>query len=95
MEQDTRPESNARYYGNNAVQTEAPTAMELAAPQPMPQPNKIRHIEIDELSRGYNIRVGCQSFAFETKESLIIYLSKYMNDPQKTEESWFKNELFK
>lgn len=56
--------------------------------------NKVRTFVVKELSRGYTVEVGCQMFAIETKAQLISKLSEYINEPEKTEQKWFKNELF-
>lgn len=66
-------------------------------PEPIPTAvvnNKIRQINIEEVSRGYIVRVGCQTYAIETRDQLISKLSEYINEPEKTEQKWFKNELF-
>ncbi len=58
------------------------------------QENKIRQINIEEVNRGYIVRVGCHTFAISTKEEMIGKLVEYINEPSKTEEKWFKQELF-
>ena len=56
--------------------------------------NKIRQINIEELNRGFIVRVGCHTFAISTKEELTAKLTEYINDPDKTEKLWFSGELF-
>lgn len=56
--------------------------------------NKIRRLVVTEISRGYVVEVGCQTFAIETKAQLISKLSEYIMEPEKTEQKWFKKELF-
>lgn len=56
--------------------------------------NKIRQITIAEVSRGYIVHIGCATFAISTKAELITKLTEYINDPEKTETKWHKNELF-
>jgi len=48
----------------------------------------IREINIQQLSHGYIIRVGCQTFAIETSEKLIQKLTAYINCPDKVEQDW-------
>lgn len=55
---------------------------------------KMRSIIINALSRGYQVTVGCQDFAFSTKEEMLLKLAEYINDPAKTEVKWNKKELF-
>jgi hypothetical protein len=56
--------------------------------------NKINTIEIEELNRGYIVRVGCQRFAFSQKEELVKKLTEYINEPYKTEKKWYEGSLF-
>jgi hypothetical protein len=56
--------------------------------------NKIRPIQIDQLNRGYVVRVGCHSFAIADAPELIAYLTTYISDPNKTEKNWFAGKLF-
>lgn len=63
--------------------------------EPSPcESNKIRPIEIEELNRGYIVRVGCHRFAISTKGELIAKLAEYISEPNVTEKKWFKQELF-
>lgn len=61
---------------------------------PTPQENKIRQINIEEVNRGYIVRVGCHTFAISTKEELTDKLLKYINKPSDTEQKWFGGDLF-
>lgn len=56
--------------------------------------NKIKQINIEEVNRGYIVRVGCHTFAIGTKAELTSKLAEYINEPLKTEEKWFSGELF-
>jgi hypothetical protein len=58
------------------------------------QENKIRQINIEEVSRGYIVRVGCHTFAISTKAELTTKLTEYINEPTKTEKKWFSGDLF-
>ena len=87
-------QSEIREYVYNSANLNATIQ---ADPQPVPTTvtnNKIRQINIEEVSRGYIVRVGCQTYAIENKAQLISKLSEYINEPEKTEQTWFKNELF-
>ena len=59
-----------------------------------PKENKIRQINIEEVNRGYIVKVGCHTFAISTKEELLPKLEEYIKNPSETESKWFKNELF-
>lgn len=65
-------------------------------PIPMASPgeNKIREIVINELNRGFIVRVGCHTFAISTKAELTGKLIEYINEPLKTEQKWFGGKLF-
>lgn len=56
--------------------------------------NKIRQINIEEVSRGYIVRVGCQTYAIETAEQLVSKLSAYIKEPKRVEKLWFDGQLF-
>jgi hypothetical protein len=56
--------------------------------------NKIKDMRIEELSRGFVVRVGCQAFAFSTKDELLDRLFEYIRDPDKTEAKWNNGNLF-
>jgi len=58
------------------------------------RPNEIRQINIEGLNHGYVVRVGCHSFAIETKAQLIAQLSAYIQEPALTEKKWFDGKLF-
>ena len=59
-------------------------------------PSKPKEILIRSLDHGYLVRVGCQEFAIESKEKITDLLYRYLEDPNKIEEIYFKNkkELF-
>jgi hypothetical protein len=65
----------------------------LMGANPTLRPNHIREVKINQLDHGYNIEVGCQKFAIETKEKLVKYLVLYLKDPQKTEKAWQEGKL--
>jgi len=59
-----------------------------------PSKNRIKDTRIEELSRGFVVRVGCQAFAFSTKDELLDRLFEYIRDPDKTEAKWNNGNLF-
>lgn len=66
-------------------------------PEPMDHEidkNKIRQITIEELTRGFVIKVGCSTFAFSTKDELVEKLIQYIKEPNETEKKYRKGELF-
>jgi len=66
---------------------------ENAAPTPIGE-NKIRQINIEEVNRGFIVRVGCHTFAISTKAELTTKLTEYINEPAKTEKKWYDGDLF-
>lgn len=47
-------------------------------------------ITIEPLDYGYKVRVGCQTFAIESTETLVSKLNKYFENPQKMVQEWNK-----
>lgn len=47
-------------------------------------------IEIEFMSRGGAVSVGCKRIPFETTESMIAELQEYFNNPYETQEKWRK-----
>lgn len=45
-------------------------------------------ITIHHLDFGYNVKIGCQTFAVETPEKLLKNLEAYLKDPSGTERKW-------
>lgn len=56
--------------------------------------NLIREIKIHELSRGYNVEVGCQKFAFARADEMLLKITEYVNKPAETEKLWREGKLF-
>lgn len=54
---------------------------------------KIRSINIEELNRGFIVRVGCHSFAISKAEEAANLVSDYIKDPSGTEEKWYSGKL--
>ncbi len=67
---------------------------EVAMPTPDRGSNKIRQINIEEVNRGFIVRVGCHTFAISTKAELTTKLTEYINEPDKTEQKWYAGNLF-
>jgi hypothetical protein len=65
-----------------------------ATPTPDRGGNKIRQINIEEVNRGFIVRVGCHTFAISTKAELTTKLTEYINEPDKTEKKWYNGDLF-
>lgn len=57
---------------------------------------KPKEIIIRSLDHGYFVKVGCQELAIESKEKITELLYRYLENPNKIEEIYFKNkkELF-
>lgn len=56
--------------------------------------HKINPINIEELDRGFVVRVGCQSMAFTDKEEMLKIITEYINNPKETQEKYYNNTLF-
>ena len=67
---------------------------EAVAPTPDRGGNKIRQINIEEVNRGFIVKVGCHTFAISTKAELTTKLTEYINEPNKTEKKWYEGDLF-
>ena len=67
---------------------------EVAVPTPDRGENKIRQINIEEVNRGFIVRVGCHTFAISTKAELTTKITEYINEPDKTEKKWYNGDLF-
>jgi spore coat polysaccharide biosynthesis protein SpsF (cytidylyltransferase family) len=50
-------------------------------------------INIEFMSRGCVIRVGCKNIPFSSTEEAIAELHKYFENPYDTQESWHKQLL--
>jgi len=53
----------------------------------------LRPIEIEPISSGFLVRVGCQRIAIETPDKLIYMLTKYLTDPTKFETEWYSKDV--
>lgn len=91
---------NAIYAGriNPDTTEEVPRVREWVyspnAPAPIVTDNIIRPISIRQLSHGYVIEVGCQTFAIESASTLIAKLSEYILNPLATEVKHKDGKLF-
>lgn len=47
-----------------------------------------RIVTIEALDNGYRVLVGCQAFAFETLDSMMLKLIKYLGDPKGVEDRY-------
>ena len=56
-------------------------------------PSELRGVSINPLSSGYMVKVGCQSVAVETTETLLKMLDKYLNDPDGFERKWYSKDV--
>ena len=88
----TRLEAGGACESDEACRPSEQPCCETEVAMPMPQ-NK-RQISVEPMDLGYIVRVGCQTFAVETKESLIEKFTKYINDPIGVEKEWMKNRKF-
>lgn len=52
------------------------------------------NIQINQLDYGYVVNVGCKTFAIETPEKLLKYITEYINNPGEAEKKFYSKELF-
>lgn len=52
-----------------------------------------REVNIQPLNHGYLVRVGCQTFAFESLEKMMSQLNGYLKKPEHVERLWRSGEL--
>jgi hypothetical protein len=50
-------------------------------------------ITIKPLTYGYQINIGCQSFAIENVDRLLFLLEAYLKDPETTVKNWLENKF--
>lgn len=62
-------------------------------PQPTSCNSELRNINIQPLSRGYVLNVGCQSIAVSNKDSLKQLLNMYIDNPQQTEDDYYAGKI--
>lgn len=65
-----------------------PDEPRCSTPPPASSPKSMRSISVEAMDAGFIVRIGCQTFAIESKESLITKLSAYIRDPQNVESAW-------
>lgn len=51
-----------------------------------------KEIIITSLNHGYQVRVGCQTFAFENEQIMLNNIKEYLKSPQKVTDQWFKTK---
>lgn len=57
-------------------------------------PTTKRDIVISPLERGYIVKVGCTTVAFESIASLVAKLEEYLKDPTAAERKWNEGTFF-
>lgn len=62
-------------------------------PQPTTSNSELRSINVQPLSRGYVLNVGCQSIAVSNKDSLKQLLNMYIDNPQQTEDDYYAGKI--
>lgn len=63
-------------------------------PEPAYKEKQIaREVNIQPLNHGFVVRVGCQTFAFESAEKMMSHLNAYLKNPKKVEHLWRSGEL--
>jgi len=83
-------------YTDNDVVREAPEDAgidpnEIELRDDHVSPNIIRDISIRQLNFGYNVTIGCHTFAIETYKTVTNLLAQYMANPSAVEKTWYTN----
>jgi len=83
-------------YTDNDVVLEAPEDAgidpnEIELRDDHVSPNIIRDISIKQLNFGYNVTIGCHTFAIETYKTVTNLLAQYMANPSAVEKTWYTN----
>lgn len=52
-----------------------------------------RNFSVEKMNYGYIVTVGCHKFAIESKERLAGLLSTYVLDPNRVEQTWWKDGI--
>lgn len=75
----------------NRLMTDAPSNLR---PPNIVEDNLFVPIEIviTSLNHGYQVRVGCQTFAFENEQTMLNNIKAYLKNPQIVAENWFKTK---
>lgn len=55
--------------------------------------SSLRSINIEPLSSGYVVKVGCQTVAVETSEKLVKMLGIYLENPSEFEKKWYSKDV--
>jgi len=55
---------------------------------------KIYDVHISQLDHGYQVSVGCKTFAIESASKLIGLLTEYLHNPALTEQKFEDGKLF-
>src|SRR4051812_11345897 len=82
-----------RQMAQYAVDAASDNVMAMPQETTVSPRNGIRTINIEGLSFGYVVKVGCQSFAIESADKVTKFLNQYMKDPHETERLWFDGKL--
>lgn len=72
--------------------------MEYSMNSPTPMPGMDNNysdysIRIDTIANGYLVQVGCKTFAFLTRESMITALNAYFAEPAAVIRDWENNKV--
>lgn len=79
---------------NESIESNAPmdyAQSETEAPV-LDSSSELRSINIEPLSSGYKVKVGCQTVAVETSEKLVKMLGIYLKNPREFEKKWYSKD---
>ena len=51
------------------------------------------NVNISVLNHGYMLNVGCQSFAIENADRLLVCLTAYFKNPSETIDNWLNKKI--
>lgn len=78
--------------GRAVISGDVENTDELVDIVPQAPERDLREVVITPLNSGYMVKVGCQTVAVETNETLLAALAKYVNDPTEFEKNWYSNQ---
>lgn len=92
--EDIRPIATMEAYGDEiAVEDNRDVEYGMGDVTAAVSNSEVRGISINPLSSGYMVKVGCQSVAVESTETLVKMLDKYLTDPTDFERKWYSKNV--
>jgi len=84
-------------YGETEAPSEIMDEADMVDSRPLREAlndsSSVRSINIEPLSSGYVVKVGCQTVAVETSEKLVKMLGIYLDNPSDFERKWYSKDV--